>query len=139
MCRLSCLGKRMKYSCCLYPTGKETLDQAEELMLESYCVKAKLEDGLEILDLGCGWGSLSLFLGEVSTRPPPFTNSPAYPFNHADTVRPLQKYPNAKISSLSNSRTQKIFIDEEAKKRGLTNITVYTGDVNSYEFPDHIK
>ncbi len=55
----------MKYSCCLYPTGKETLDEAEVLMLESYCDKAKLQDGLEILDLGCGWGSLSLFLGEV--------------------------------------------------------------------------
>ena len=65
----SCLGKRMKYSCCLYPTGKETLDEAEVLMLESYCDKAKLQDGLEILDLGCGWGSLSLFLGEVSTSP----------------------------------------------------------------------
>ncbi len=51
----------------------------------------------------------------------------------------MQKYPNAKISSLSNSATQKIFIDAEAKKRGLSNITVYTGDVNEYEFPDSIK
>lgn len=62
----SCLGERLKYSCCLYPTGGETLDEAEVLMLESYCEKARLVDGLDILDLGCGWGSLSLFLAEVS-------------------------------------------------------------------------
>jgi cyclopropane fatty-acyl-phospholipid synthase-like methyltransferase len=49
----------------LYPTGKETLEQAEVLMLESYCEKAQVKDGLDILDLGCGWGSLSLFLAEV--------------------------------------------------------------------------
>lgn len=61
----SCLGPNLKYSCCLYPTGKETLAQAEELMLESYCTKARLEDGMDILDLGCGWGSLTLFLAKV--------------------------------------------------------------------------
>jgi hypothetical protein len=49
-----CVGPRMKYSSCLYPTGKETIAQAEELMLESYCEKAKLCDGIDILDLGCG-------------------------------------------------------------------------------------
>ncbi len=82
---LSTLGPRAKYSSCLYPTGRETLAQAEECMLESYCEKAKLEDGMDILDLGCGtvffalhlgllltkthslgWGSLSLFLAKVS-------------------------------------------------------------------------
>jgi cyclopropane fatty-acyl-phospholipid synthase-like methyltransferase len=56
----------LKYSCCLYPTAKETLEQAENEMLESYVVKAGLIDGMELLDLGCGWGSLSLFLAEVS-------------------------------------------------------------------------
>ena len=61
-----CLGKRMKYSCCLFPNGNESLDVAEEAMLESYCTKARLADGMEILDLGCGWGSLSLYLCEVS-------------------------------------------------------------------------
>lgn len=65
----SCLGPNNKYSCCLYPTGKETLEQAELAMLESYCIKARLEDGMDILDLGCGWGSLSLFLAKVCTRP----------------------------------------------------------------------
>lgn len=84
---LSTLGPRAKYSSCLYPTGRETLAQAEECMLESYCEKAKLADGMDILDLGCGtiffpfvsgshwqgrkytlqgWGSLSLFLAKVS-------------------------------------------------------------------------
>jgi hypothetical protein len=82
---LSCLGPYAKYSSCLYPTGKETLEEAEILMLESYCEKAQLRDGLDILDLGCGtlllacrvtepcfnsyrtgWGSLSLYLAQVS-------------------------------------------------------------------------
>ncbi|KAJ8488884.1 hypothetical protein ONZ45_g13781 [Pleurotus djamor] len=62
---LSCLGPYAKYSSCLYPTGKETLAEAEVLMLESYCEKAQLKDGLDILDLGCGWGSLSLFLAKT--------------------------------------------------------------------------
>lgn len=51
---LSCLGPYAKYSSCLYPTGKETLEEAEVLMLESYCKKVHLKDGLDILDLGCG-------------------------------------------------------------------------------------
>ena len=81
---LSTLGPYAKYSSCLYPTGKETLAEAEVLMLESYCEKAQLRDGLDVLDLGCGactvtssnyyfirlfffagWGSLSLFLAQV--------------------------------------------------------------------------
>jgi len=80
---LSTLGPRAKYSCCLYPTGEEHLVQAEDYMLESYCEKAQLVDGQDVLDLGCGalhatcpasvlvsndvagWGSLSLFLAEV--------------------------------------------------------------------------
>ncbi|SGY64175.1 BQ5605_C007g04879 [Microbotryum silenes-dioicae] len=102
----SCLGPNMKYSCCLYPTGKETLEKAEELMLESYCNKAKLEDGMEILDLGCGWGSLSLFLAK--------------------------KYPNSTITALSNSATQKVHIDSQAALRGLNNLTVFTGDVKVF-------
>lgn len=67
----SCLGPRMKYSSCLYDgieennTTKVTLEQAELAMLELYCERAKLEDGMDILDLGCGWGSLCLYLAEV--------------------------------------------------------------------------
>ncbi|KAF8813876.1 S-adenosyl-L-methionine-dependent methyltransferase [Phlegmacium glaucopus] len=105
---LSTLGPYGKYSSCLYPTGRETLAEAEKLMLESYCTKAQLRDGLDILDLGCGWGSLSLFLAE--------------------------KYPNSRITGLSNSSTQKKHIDSTAKERGLSNVEIITADVNTFEF-----
>lgn len=103
---LSCLGPRAKYSSALYPTGRETLEQAEVFMMESYCEKAKLVDGIDVLDLGCGWGSLCLFLAE--------------------------KYPNSRITAVSNSRTQKQFIDSH----GFTNLEVFTGDVNIFDFKD---
>lgn len=106
-----CLGPRMKYSCCLYPTGKETLAEAEELMLASYVEKAQLKPGMKVLDLGCGWGSLSLYLAE--------------------------KLPTCEITSLSNSKTQKLFIDAEAKKRGFKNLRVVTGDVKEHQFPEN--
>ncbi|KIP11559.1 hypothetical protein PHLGIDRAFT_21522 [Phlebiopsis gigantea 11061_1 CR5-6] len=105
---LSCLGPYAKYSCCLYPTGKESLEEAEVLMMESYCEKAQLTDGLDILDLGCGWGSLSLYLAE--------------------------KYPQARITGLSNSATQKEYIESAAKARGLTNVHIITADVNTFKF-----
>ncbi|KAF9478790.1 S-adenosyl-L-methionine-dependent methyltransferase [Pholiota conissans] len=105
---LSTLGPYGKYSSCLYPTGRETLAEAESLMLESYCAKAQLKDGLDILDLGCGWGSLSLFLAE--------------------------KYPNSHITGLSNSSTQKQHIDTTAKARRLTNLEIITADVNTHDF-----
>ncbi|KAH7911034.1 S-adenosyl-L-methionine-dependent methyltransferase [Hygrophoropsis aurantiaca] len=107
---LSCLGPFAKYSSCLYPTGKETLEEAEVLMLENYCRKASLQDGIDMLDLGCGWGSLSLYLAA--------------------------KYPNARITGLSNSATQKAYIDSTAKARGLKNIQVVTADVNTFDFKD---
>ncbi|KAF9462429.1 S-adenosyl-L-methionine-dependent methyltransferase [Collybia nuda] len=105
---LSTLGPLGKYSSCLYPTGRETLAEAETLMLESYCTKGFLKDGLDILDLGCGWGSLSLFLA--------------------------QKYPNSRITGLSNSVSQKTYIDEVIKARGLTNLEIITADINTHEF-----
>jgi len=114
-----CLGPRLKYSCCLYPTGSESLEEAEIAMLESYVSKAGLVNGMDMLDLGCGWGSLSLFLAEV-----PFSKSF---FN--------EKFPGSKITSLSNSHSQKQFIDNRAKGKGLANLTVVTGDVKDYDFP----
>ncbi len=102
-----CLGKRLKYSGCLYPTGRETLDQAEEHMLALYAERAQLADGQEILELGCGWGSLCLYNA--------------------------QKFPRARITAISNSRTQKEHIDAEAKKRGLTNLTIITCDINAFD------
>lgn len=110
---LSCLGHYGKYSCCYYPKGDETLDEAEILMMESYCVRAKLSDGQRILDLGCGWGSLTLYLAE--------------------------KYPKAHITGLSNSATQKAHIEGIAKARGLNNIQVITADVNSFDFDESVQ
>jgi cyclopropane-fatty-acyl-phospholipid synthase len=107
-----CLGPRLKYSGCLYPTGKETLAQAEELMLALYAERAQLADGQDILELGCGWGSLCLY-------------------NAA-------KFPHARITAISNSRTQKEHIDTEARKRGLTNLRIITCDINTFDIaPAH--
>ncbi|KAK7005899.1 (S)-coclaurine N-methyltransferase [Favolaschia claudopus] len=105
---ISTLGPYAKYSSCLYPTGKETVAEAEVLMLESYCQKAQLKDGQDVLDLGCGWGSLSLFLA--------------------------QKYSNSRITGLSNSATQKAHIDAIAKERGLANLEIITANVNTHDF-----
>ncbi len=104
-----CLGQRLKYSGCLYPTGRETLDEAEELMLALYVERARIADGQEILELGCGWGSLSLYLAE--------------------------KFPGARITGVSNSATQREHIEAEARRRGLTNLTILTRDMNTFEAP----
>ncbi|MFA6962853.1 MAG: cyclopropane-fatty-acyl-phospholipid synthase family protein [Opitutaceae bacterium] len=102
-----CLGKRLKYSGCLYPTGKETLDEAEEHMLALYAKRAQLADGQDILELGCGWGSLCLY----------------------NAV----KFPRSRIMAISNSRTQKEHIDTEARKRGITNLRIITCDINAFD------
>lgn len=102
------LGPRMKYSCGLYPKGGETLAQAEMAMLELYVERAGLKDGMRVFDLGCGWGSLSLYLAEV--------------------------FPRSQITAFSNSRTQKEYIDSVAKRKGLDNLTVVTGDIATYDF-----
>ncbi|MSU70603.1 MAG: class I SAM-dependent methyltransferase [Opitutaceae bacterium] len=102
-----CLGRRLKYSGCFYPTGAETLDQAEEAMLALYAERAQLADGQRILELGCGWGSLSLYLAEG--------------------------FPQAMITGVSNSKTQKAFIDAQARERGLANLQILTCDMNAFE------
>jgi cyclopropane-fatty-acyl-phospholipid synthase len=104
-----CLGPRLKYSSGYYPTGSETLAQAEEIMLALTCARAQLADGQEILELGCGWGSLTLWMAE--------------------------KYPQARITGVSNSATQKLHIDAECARRGLTNVTIITCDMNRFEPP----
>ena len=86
------LGKRLKYSCCYWPNGYTTLDEAEEAMLRLTCERARLEDGMEVLDLGCGWGSLSLWIAE--------------------------QYPNCRVLAVSNSRTQRAFIEAQCRERG---------------------
>ncbi|KAK6833973.1 methyltransferase domain-containing protein [Apiospora arundinis] len=102
------LGPRMKYSACLYEKGSETLGMAEVAMLRSYLDKAQLQDGQRILDLGCGWGSGALYYAEM--------------------------LPKSKVTAFSNSKTQKEYIDAQAKEKGLKNLKVITGDVADYEF-----
>ena len=104
-----CLGKRLKYSSALFPTGSETLDEAEEEMLALTCERAELANGQRILELGCGWGSLTLWMAE--------------------------KYPQSQITAVSNSRTQKEHIDSEAARRGFTNLEIITCDMNEFEAP----
>jgi cyclopropane-fatty-acyl-phospholipid synthase len=79
-----CLGKRLKYSSCYYPRGNETLEQAEEAMLSLYGERAELADGQDVLELGCGWGSLTLWMA--------------------------QRYPQSRITAVSNSAPQREFI-----------------------------
>ena len=145
---LLCLGKHLKYSSCLYPKLDPTtpLYLAEEAMLGEAlsilsltnaatvchhqrfdlqwnrraklmlahmrsmllcCLRAELVDGQEVLELGCGWGSLCLYVAA--------------------------KYPNSRVTAVSNSRTQKEFIDKRCRERGLSNLRVMTADVVKYE------
>ena len=105
-----CLGKNLKYSCCYWDENTTSLNDAEEIMLEKYCKRAKIEDGMEILDIGCGWGSLSLYLAK--------------------------KYPNSKIMGVSNSSSQRKFITSLASKRNLNNLTIITKDINEFNTTD---
>jgi cyclopropane-fatty-acyl-phospholipid synthase len=102
-----CLGPRLKYSGALWPAGVTTLAEAEERMLSLYAERAQLADGQDILELGCGWGSLSLWMAE--------------------------RFPNSHITGASNSRTQKEFIDAEAARRGLKNLHIITCDMNRFD------
>lgn len=103
----ACLGPRLKYSSCFYPTGNETLAQAEDAMLALYGERAQLADGQDILELGCGWGSLTLWMAE--------------------------RYPNARITAVSNSRPQREFIEARCRERDFANVRVLTCDVNRLE------
>lgn len=103
---LDTLGPRLKYSSCLYPTGRESLAQAEVAALTETCAHAGLIDGQDVLELGCGWGSLSLWMAE--------------------------HYPNSTITAVSNSTSQRAFIEGRAAEKGLTNLTVITADMNDF-------
>jgi cyclopropane-fatty-acyl-phospholipid synthase len=105
----ACLGPRLKYSSCLYAPG-ETLAQAEDRALAETALHAGLKDGQTILELGCGWGSLSLWMA--------------------------RQFPKAKIRSVSNSASQGDFIRGRAAAEGLTNLTVVTADMNDFTPPD---
>lgn len=101
-----CLGRRLKYSSGLWDDSVTTLDEAEERMLALTCERAGLANGQQILELGCGWGSLSLWMAE--------------------------HFPGARITAVSNSRTQKEHIDTVAAARGLTNLEIITQDMNVF-------
>lgn len=100
------LGPRRKYSCCYYDSAETTLAQAEERALEETARDAGLADGQRILELGCGWGSLSLFMA--------------------------QSYPNARITAVSNSASQRAYIEGRIAELGLTNLRVITADMNDF-------
>jgi cyclopropane-fatty-acyl-phospholipid synthase len=100
------LGRHVKYSGCYWPPGVQNLDQAEERMLALTCQRAELSDGLKILDLGCGWGSLSVWIS--------------------------RHYPNSQIVAVSNSAPQGTFIRSKMEKLKLNNIQVITADMNDF-------
>jgi len=100
------LGPRLKYSCCLYPDRHTSLREAEERMLRLTCQRAEIEDGMEVLDLGCGWGALTLWIAE--------------------------HYPRCRVTALSNSAQQKRCIETRARERGLGNVRVVTANIVEY-------
>jgi len=100
------LGPRRKYSGCLWQPGTSTLAQAEDTMLALSCERAQVADGMRILDLGCGWGSLSLWLAG--------------------------QYPGARITGVSNSSGQRKWIEAERDRLGFQNLEVITADVNEF-------
>jgi cyclopropane-fatty-acyl-phospholipid synthase len=100
------LGPRLKYSSCLFEDSDRSLAQAEDAMLDLTCQRAEIGDGMDILELGCGWGSLSLWIAE--------------------------RYPNCKITAVSNSRIQKQFIESRCRERRVRNIEVVTANVAEY-------
>jgi len=101
------LGERMKYSGCYWPPGVISLDEAEEAMLDLTCDRAQVEDGMEILELGCGWGAVSLWIAE--------------------------KYPRSRVVAVSNSHPQEAYIRGQCAARGLGNVEMIRADMNEFE------
>ena len=101
------LGKHRKYSCCYWEEDTPGLDEAELASLRCTAERAGIADGMDILDLGCGWGSFSLYAAE--------------------------HYPAARITSVSNSSSQRAYIEEQARQRGLSNLRVITTDMNDFQ------
>ena len=103
------LGRHRKYSSCYWPKGVEDLEAAEEAALQVTVERAGIEDGMKVLDLGCGWGSLSLWIAE--------------------------HFPNASVTSVSNSQSQRDYIMSAAENRGLDNVEVHVCDMNDFDAP----
>jgi cyclopropane-fatty-acyl-phospholipid synthase len=101
-----CLGPRLKYSCCLYEAGTESLGEAEERALTETCAYPDLHHGQRILELGCGWGALCSWMAE--------------------------RYPQARITAVSNSESQRAHIETAARQRDLVNPGVVTAGMNVF-------
>ncbi len=101
------LGRHRKYSACLWQSAVQSLDQAEAAALAQTCERAGLQNGQQVLELGCGWGSLSLWMAE--------------------------QYPGSWITALSNSQSQRAHIEARARARGLHNLRVLTVDMNDFD------
>lgn len=104
------LGERLKYSSAFYNCPDASLDEAQCAMLQLYCERAELKDGMTVLDLGCGWGSLSLYMAD--------------------------RYPHCQIVGLSNSWTQREFIEQKARDASFSNLRIITGDVTKLDTID---
>ncbi|MDB6062797.1 MAG: Methyltransferase type 11 [Verrucomicrobiaceae bacterium] len=105
------MGPHCKYSSCWWPDGVNTLDEAERASLAATCEHAEIQDGQNILELGCGWGSLSLWMAA--------------------------QYRNSRITAVSNSNSQRAYIENAAAQRGLTNLQVITCDMNYFSTDQH--
>lgn len=101
------LGPHHKYSCCYWPDGVNTLAKAEQAGLQQTCERAGIEDGMRILELGCGWGSLTLWIAS--------------------------RFPNCRITAVSNSHSQGEFIRRNANEIGLNNVEIITADMNEFD------
>jgi len=100
------LGPRLKYSCCYWPRRHMTLAEAEDAMLERFCQRAEIRDGMDVLELGCGWGSLCLWVA--------------------------QHFPGCRVLAISNSQTQREFIESRCRDLGLGNVEVQTANVADF-------
>nr|GMD45925.1 (S)-coclaurine N-methyltransferase [Ipomoea batatas] len=101
------LGKQFKYSCCFFPDQYSTLEDAEKAMLELYCERSQIKDGHTVLDVGCGWGSLSLYIAK--------------------------KYSNCKVTGICNSVTQKAHIEEQCRELQLENVDIIVADISTFD------
>ncbi|KAK6162013.1 hypothetical protein DH2020_001854 [Rehmannia glutinosa] len=99
--------KTERPNCCFFPDKSSTLEDAEKAMLELYCERSQIKDGHSVLDVGCGWGSLSLYIA--------------------------QKYPNCRITGICNSITQKAHIDEQCRTLQLQNVEIIVADISTFD------
>ena len=101
------LGPHRKYSCAWWPDDTNSLGDAEAAALQATCERAGVADGMDVLELGCGWGSLTLWMAK--------------------------RYPACRLTAVSNSRSQGAWIESEARRRGFTNVRVITADMNEFD------